>query len=150
MPPVAAIISPIIAGIASAAPEIALGSLAVTGIGLGEQLANQPSAPKAPVQSPADIAKTADATKQNQLAALSQQTPNIQAATGGSLSPDAWAQLAAILSGQAGNPGIGSSQQDLVQKLLTGSTGGGTVTAGNNTGGGTPGTTGGLTNTTFG
>lgn len=137
MPPVVALI-PAIVGIAS---------LAATGIGLGEQLSNQPGSPKPPSQ--ADIAKTATANKQNQLAALTQETPNIQAATGGSLSPDAWAQLAAILSGQAGSTGIGASQQDLVQKLLTGNSGG-TVTAGNNTGGGTPGTPGGLTNTTFG
>lgn len=128
----------------------AIASLAGTGIGLGETLANQPSAPKPVTPSAADTAASADKTKRDQLAALGQQTPNIQAATGGSLSPDAWAQLAAILSGQAGATGIGASQQDLVQKLLTGNSGGGTVTAGNNTGGGAPGTPGGLTNTTFG
>jgi hypothetical protein len=121
--------------------------LAGTGIGLGESLANQPGSPKAPTL--ADTTASADKTKQNQIAALSQQTPNIQAATGGSLSPDAWAQLAALLSGQAGSPGIGSSQQDLITKLTTGNSGG-TVSAGNNTAPGTPGGTGGLTNTTFG
>lgn len=125
----------------------AIASLAGTGIGLGETLANQPGSPKPP--SLADTTASADKTKQSQIAALSQETPNIQAATGGSLSPDAWAQLAAILSGQAGNPGIGASQQDLVTKLLSGNSGG-TVTAGNNAPGATPGTTGGLTNTTFG
>lgn len=125
-------------------------ALAGTGIGLGESLSNQPSSPKPVTPSPADTAASADKTKQNQLAALGQQTPNIQAATGGSLSPDAWAQLAAILSGEAGATGIGASQQDLVTKLLTGNSGGGTVTAGNNASGGTPGTQGGLTNTTFG
>ena len=123
--------------------------LAGTGIGLGESLANRPGSSTPAAPSAADTAASADKTKQNQLAALSSATPNIQASTGGSLSPDAWAQLAAILSGQAGTPGIGSSQQDLVTKLLTGSSGG-TVSAGNNTGGGTPGSSGGLTNTTFG
>jgi hypothetical protein len=133
MPPLLAIIPAVLA-------------LAGTGIGLGESLANQPGTPKAP--SLADTTASADKTKQNQIAALSQQTPNIQAATGGSLSPDAWAQLAALLSGQAGSPGIGSSQQDLITKLTTGNSGG-TVTAGNNTGTAS-GTPGGLTNTTFG
>lgn len=123
--------------------------LAGTGIGLGESLANKPGTPKPVTPSAADTAAAADKSKQTQVAALSQETPNIQAATGGSLSPEAWAQLSAILSGQAGSPGIGSSQQDLVTKLLTGNSGG-TVSAGNNTGGGTPGTPGGLTNSTFG
>ncbi len=127
---------------------LGIGGLAASGVTLGESLANRPGSPKPP--SPGDIAASADKTKQNQIAALSQETPNIQAATGGSLSPDAWAQLAAILSGQAGNPGIGASQQDLITKLTTGNSGGGTVTAGNNAGGGTPGSSGGLTNTTFG
>lgn len=126
-----------------------IAGLAGTGISVGEQLANQPGSPKPPSQ--ADITKNANANKQTQLAALSQQTPNIQAATGGSLSPEAWAQLSALLSGEAGATGIGASQQDLVQKLLSGNSGGGTtISAGNNTGGGTPGTPGGLTNTTFG
>lgn len=127
----------------------AIASLAGTGIGLGETLANQPGTPKPVTPSPAQTADTANKTKQDQIAALSQQTPNIQAATGGALSPDAWAQLSALLSGQASNPGIGSSQQDLVTKLLTGNSGG-TVSAGNNIPGSTPGSTGGLTNTTFG
>jgi len=120
-----------------------------TGVTLDETLANRPGSPSPATPSAADTAASADKTKQNQLAALSSATPNIQASTGGSLSPDAWAQLAAILSGQAGTPGIGSSQEDLVKKILTGSSGG-TVTAGNNTGGGTPGSSSGLTNTTFG
>jgi hypothetical protein len=127
----------------------AITGIAGTGVGLGLELSNQPGSPKPATPTPAQTTATADANKQNQLAALTQQEPNIQAATGGSLSPDAWAQLASILSGQAGSPGIGSSQQDLVTKLLTGNSGG-TVTAGNNTGGGTPGSSGGLTNTTFG
>ena|SRR5689334_10589840 len=136
----------------SLAIAAAIAGLAASGVGIGETLANKPSAPKPPAPpTAADTAASANKTKEEQIAALSQQTPNIQAATGGSLSPDAWAQLAAILSGQAGSPGIGSSQQDLVTKLLTGGGGGGgTVTAGNNTGGGAPGTPGGLTNTTFG
>lgn len=137
MPPLVALLPAIIAGIGAAG----------TGISLGETLANQPGSPKPPTL--AETTPVADKTKQEQIAALSGATPNIQAQTGGSLSPDAWAQLAALLSGQAGTPGISSSQTDLVQKLLTGNTGGGTVAAGNNAPG-TPATPGGLTNTTFG
>lgn len=140
MPPVLALL-PIIAAITG---------IAGTGVGLGLELSNQPGSPKAATPSPADTAAAADKTKQSQIAALSQQTPNIQANTGGSLSPDAWAQLAAVLSGQAGTPGIGSSQQDLITKIISGNSGGGTVTAGNNTGGGVPGSPSGLTNSTFG
>jgi hypothetical protein len=135
----------------SLAIAAAIAGLAASGVGIGETLANKPGDPAKPTPpTAAQTADTANQTKQNQLAALSQQTPNIQALTGGSLSPDAWAQMASILSGQAGSPGIGASQQDLVTKLLSGNSGGGTVTAGNNTTPTTPGGTGGLTNTTFG
>ena len=81
-------------------------------------LTNQPSAPKATTPTPAQTAATAATNRQNQEAALSQQFPNIQAATGGSLSPDAWAQFAKILSGQVGTPGIDASSQDLLMKIF--------------------------------
>jgi hypothetical protein len=84
-------------------------------------LANQPGAPKpstAPTVTPAQAATT----KKNEEASLSQQFPGIQAATGGSLSPEAWARLAEILSGQAGTPGISSASQDLLSKISAGNT----------------------------
>lgn len=140
MPPVLAVL-PIIASIAS---------IAGTGVGLGLELSNQPSSPKPVTPTAAQTADTANQTKQNQLASLSQQTPNIQAATGGSLSPDAWAQLSDILSGQAGSPGIGAANTDLITKLLSGNTGGSGVSAGSGAGSGTPGSSPGLTNSTFG
>jgi hypothetical protein len=118
---------------------------ATTGIGLAETLGGGSSTTKAVTPTAAQTADTANATKQNQLAALTQQTPNIQAQTGGSLSPEAWAQLAAILSGQAGNPGESAAGGDLIQKILTGNT---NVTAGNNANP-APGSGTGLTNTTF-
>ena len=137
MPPVAVAIGAIVSAIA-------------TSISVGESLFNQPSAPKAATPTPAQTNAAAATQKQNQLTALTQQTPNIQANTGGSLSPEAWAQLADVLSGQAGNTGIGAANTDLVTKLLTGNTGGGGVSAGAGSGT-TPGTpSSGLTNTTFG
>jgi hypothetical protein len=116
----------------------AIASLAATGAGVGMELSGvgQPSTPKASTPTLAQTATAANQTKENQLASLSQQTPNIQAATGGSLSPEAWAQMAEILSGQGGSTGISAATQDLMQKISTGNT--------NTTPGG-----GGLTNTTF-
>jgi hypothetical protein len=104
---------PIITAIAGA------GSLAATGY----ELANQPGTPKAPATpapSPADAAKTAASNRATQEAALSQQLPNLQALTGGSLSPEALMRLSEILSGQGNTPGIGASSQDLIAKLFGG------------------------------
>jgi hypothetical protein len=94
-------------------------------------LTNQPSTspPKPAAPTPAQALDTATKTRATQEAALSQQFPSIQAATGGSLSPEAWLQLSQLLSGQAGAPGIGASVQDLLDKMTKGS--GSTVTAGN-------------------
>lgn len=75
-------------------------------------------APTTAAPTPAQATATADATKKNQETSLSNQFPNIQAATGGSLSPDAWIKLAEVLSGQAGAPGIGGSSQDLLMKIF--------------------------------
>ena len=109
MPQLAGII-PIILAATSAA------SLGITGY----ELANQPGAPKTATPTAAETTATADQTKQNQVAAVSQQFPNLQAQTGGSLSPDALIQLSTLLSGQGGAPGIGASQQQILE-LLTGS-----------------------------
>jgi len=99
-------------------------------------LTNQPSAPKptTPTVTPADATKTRSA----QEAALSQQFPGIQAATGGSLSPEAWIRLSELLTGKAGEPGIGSAGEDLLQKVFNVSAGGGTGGGGTGTSGLTP------------
>jgi hypothetical protein len=81
---------------------------------------NTPGAPKPPVPDPAQIAADAAKKKQGQVTALSGQFPSIQSATGGSLSPEAWIQMAELLAGKAGEPGIGAAGQDLLQKLSAG------------------------------
>ena len=139
MPEIAAIIPVIISGLAAAGPAIG----AATGLAtLGLDLANQPGAPK-PQALPAETPAQAVQARQNQEASVSNQFPNLQAQTGGTLSPDAYITLTTLLSGQGGTPGIGSAQQDLLQKL-TGNQGAPfTVSAGIG-GGGTTGSTGGL------
>lgn len=99
---------------------------------------NQPGAPKATTP-PGPTPEEANKTKQGQIASLSSAFPGIQAATGGSLSPEAWIQLAELLKGQAGTPGIGAAEQDIM-KLLGG--GGSTVSVGGGGGGTSTGTAG--------
>jgi hypothetical protein len=127
--------------------EILMGTSAAVSIGTSlYSLTNQPGAPKPATPaapSPADALKT----RQTQETALASQFPNIQAQTGGSLSPDAWMRLAELLSGQAGAPGIGASSQDLLSKL-TGKDSSIAVTAGNAATNPATGT--GLTSTAFG
>jgi hypothetical protein len=92
--------------------------------GLGESIysmTNQPGTPKATPPTPAQAASTAGQTQNQQVAALQSQFPNIQAATGGSLSPDSWAQMSELLSGQANSPGIGGSVQALLEQFFGGS-----------------------------
>lgn len=135
-------------------PEIlpviaAIVGIAGTGVSLGESLANQPGTPKPPAApTVAQTTPEATATADAQKAAIAQQFPNIQAQTGGTLSPDAFLQLAQLSSGQAGQPGVSGTNVDLIQKLLTGATGG--VFAGGGAGSSpVPGSPG-LANTTFG
>lgn len=92
-------------------------------------LTNQPSSspPKPTTPTPAQAQDTALKNRTMQEAALTQQAPGIQAATGGSLSPEAKIQMEELLAGLSGAPGIGGTIQDLLQKLK----GGGTVSAGN-------------------
>lgn len=117
---------PIIAAIISAA-----------GVGTSiYSLTNQPGAPK-PAAPTVPTSEEANKTKQSQMASLSQQFPGIQAATGGSLSPEAWIRLSELLAGKAGEPGIGAAGDDLLNLLKGG--GGSTVSVG---GGGTSGSTG--------
>lgn len=94
-------------------------------------------APTTAAPTPAQTTATAEATKKNQEISLSNQFPNIQAATGGSLSPDAFIKLAELLSGTAGTPGIDASSQDLMMKIF--GKGGSAVNVGTPTSGSTPG-----------
>jgi hypothetical protein len=131
---------------------ILTGAAAATGIGTSiYSLTNQPGAPKPATPNPAQTAADAAKTKQNQEAALSQEFPGIQAATGGSLSPEAWARLAELISGRAGEPGIGSSAEDLIKRMFSGSSSTPyTVSAGNATPGSTTGSTGLTTGPAYG
>lgn len=103
----------------AAAIPIITAIIGAAGVGTSiYSLTNKPSAPKPATPTPAQTTATAADTQKTQEAALSQEFPNIQAATGGSLSPDAWIKLAEMLSGQAGAPGIGGSSQDLLMKIF--------------------------------
>ena len=131
-------------GLVALIPLIAgITGIAGTGIGLGETLANKPGTPS-PVPSPAVTDANAAQTAMNQKALIGQQLPGLQEQTGGSLSPDTLVQLAQLISGQAGTPGISGINADLIKQL---SGGGSTVSAGSTT---TSPQTSGLTNSTFG
>src|SRR5271166_4562269 len=124
------------------------------GAELGLNIANKPSTPgPTPPPTQAQNNQAAAAQKQAQEASVSSAFPTLQQQTGGSLSPEATVQLASLLTGNAGAPGIGATGQDLITKILTGAGGssssGSPVTAGSGGSSGSPVTTG-LTNTSFG
>jgi hypothetical protein len=129
MPEILAAVLPIILG------GTGIAGLAATGVGLAESMKGS-STPAAPTL--AQTTPGAVQNKQNQEAAVSQQFPNLQAATGGSLSPDALVQLSQLLSGQAGTPGVSGTNVDLINKIASGNTST------------TPPGSSGLTNTVFG
>jgi hypothetical protein len=125
MPAAFAAILPLLTALAPVA------SLAATGVGLGESLANQPGTPKAPTPSPAVTDANATKVAENQKALEAQQFPSIQQATGGSLAPEAWIQLAQQGTGQAGTPGISGTNMDLLNRIISGGGPSGQVSAGN-------------------
>jgi hypothetical protein len=132
-------------GLVALIPLIAgITGIAGTGIGLGETLANKPGTPSPVTPSPAATDASANQAAMNQKALIGQQLPGLQEQTGGSLSPDTLIQLAQLVSGQAGTPGISGINADLIKQL---SGGGSTVSAGSTT---TSPQTSGLTNSTFG
>lgn len=98
-------------------------------------LTNKPEAPK-PATPAVPTPEEANKTKQSQMASLSQQFPGIQAATGGSLSPEAWIRLSELLAGKAGESGIGAAGDDLL-KLLKGGGGSSVAVGAGGTGGST-------------
>jgi len=107
-------------------------TLATTGIGIGETLSNQPSAPKPASTTPTVTPAQAIDTSKQQQNAEAAQFPNIQSLTGGSLSPEAKAQMSLILSGQAGQPGSSAASQDLLLRLFGINAAPFTASAGNN------------------
>jgi hypothetical protein len=135
------VIPALIAFITANAPAIGaisgLAGAATAGVGLGENLANKPGTPAVPTAAPAVTDANAQQTAMNQRALVGQQLPTLEQQTGGSLSPDTLIQLAQLISGQAGTPGISGATQPLLNQIQAGST---------NT---TPQTSG-LTNSTFG
>lgn len=100
----------------------AIASLAAAGVGAGTSIysaMNQPSAPKAPTPTEmtnqainAETANRATATKE-----AAQILPDLQANTGGGLSPDAYGQLSSQFSGNA-NLGSSPQVQEMVNKFL--------------------------------
>ncbi len=93
--------------------------LILGGISAGESIAHAGGGGGKPPVAPGPTPEDANKTKQGQIASLSSAFPGIQAATGGSLSPEAWIQLAELLKGESGTPGIGAAEQDIM-KLLSG------------------------------
>lgn len=82
-------------------------------IGAGTEVAglfNRPSPPKLPTQPTQPIGPTPEQQK----ALLAPQFPDIQALTGGSLSPDYYASVAPVRAGIAGTPGI----EKVIRELL--------------------------------
>lgn len=100
----------------------AIASIAAAGVGAGTSIynaTNQPSGPKAPSPTQltnsainAETANRATATKE-----AAQLLPDLQANTGGGLSPDAYGQLSSQFSGNA-NLGSSPQIQEMVNKFL--------------------------------
>jgi hypothetical protein len=113
----------------------AIGGLAGTGVGLGLELSNQPGSPAPTTPNAGATAATNNANMQAEKAAISQQTPNVNAATSGLANPDYVAQIAQLLAGTAGNPGSqGAAQQSIAQAFgLPGGSGTGGTTPGQGT-----------------
>jgi hypothetical protein len=106
----------------------AIGGLAGTGVGLGLELSNRPGTPKATTADAGATAATNNANLQAEKAAISQQTPNVNAATSGLANPDYVASIAQLLAGTAGNPGSsGAAQQAIAQAFGLPSPGSGTT-----------------------
>jgi hypothetical protein len=110
----------------------AIGGLAGTGVGLGLELSNRPGTPKATTADAGATAATNNANLQAEKAAISQQTPNVNAATSGLANPDYVASISQLLAGTAGNPGsTGAAQQAIAQAFgLPGGSGTGGTTPG--------------------
>jgi hypothetical protein len=125
-------IIPLIMAVATAA-EVGLGIHSAVAGGGGGGATPTPTTPTTP---PPNVGA--------QKTALLQQAPTLQSNLGGSVSPEYYLKMMEILSGQAGQPGIGQAGQNALQTLFGGGgqpstgtslTAGGVTTAG----AGTPG-----------
>jgi hypothetical protein len=120
-------LAPLIPILVAAAPAITAGAAAASvGIGIDE-LVNKPGTPKVPTGPQPVTPQTSGAIK----GAVSQEAPDITAATGGSVSPAYTLALSQLFGGTSNTPGGGGSAQGVINQLF--GLGGGT-----GTGGGTP------------
>lgn len=107
-----------------------IASLGFGGTELGLNLANRPSAPKAPGPTPGVTALQNTATQNAEKAAIGQQVPNILASTSGLANPEYTSQIAQLLAGTAGASGSSGAAKSAVAKAFglpedtTGSSGG--------------------------
>lgn len=97
------------------------GSLAATGIGLGEQLANQPGG--GPKAAPAAAAAPTGPPTSQILSAATPQALTIESLTGGSVSPEYLSTVAPLLAGVAGQPNTPSAMAQLLKQLGLGGSG---------------------------
>lgn len=110
----------VIAAIISAASTATVGGLQLAGVG-------QPSAPTATGPSAADQLKAKLAQQKQTAAMIANEAPNIEGATGGGVSPQYTAKVAATSQGVPFNPGDIDSDQlkALFGNMFGGSEGGG-------------------------
>lgn len=108
--------------IAPAVLAAIIGAAATTGETIYSAV-SQPSAPKAAP------AAGAGPSRAQMASAAAPYGANIQAATGGSLSPEYYIQNAALQAGTAGQPGSDQAMRDMVARLF-GTGGGAEVTGG--------------------
>lgn len=127
MPPLIAAIAPVLATIgggSTLAGALTLGSLATTGIGIGEQFANRPGgAPKPAATAPAGPSTSALTS------AIAPQALTIESLTGGSVSPEYLSTIAPLLAGVAGQPNTPGAAQNVINQILGSNPGGGGGTA---------------------
>jgi hypothetical protein len=106
-------------------------SAAIGAVGLGEEIANQPSTPNPAVQQKQQAQAAASNNAQQQAAdksAIAQQFPNLQEQLGGAVAPDYYQEASANLIGDAGDTNVAKGAWDNFQgdKSLTSTTGLGT------------------------
>ena len=94
----------------------AIVSIAATGTGLGLELSNQPSTPKA-TTTPAGVSALQTQQTQNaERAAVSQQLPNLLASTSGLANPEYLQSMVQLLAGTAGQAGsTGAAKNAIAQ-----------------------------------
>lgn len=101
---------------------LALIPLVIGAVGAGEGIAslvNRPSAPKVPTAPPPGVtAIQRDQQVNAEKAAISQQSPNVVAATSGLANPEYVAQISQLLSGTAGQPGARGAANAIIRQIF--------------------------------